>query len=215
MLKRLGPARDIDVFLAETVPPVLASDPDDRGLQRLTARAKTRLRQSYTQVRRLLDSPTFNGFVLDLLQAVEKDSAIVRDRETLLRPVAAALLQKRHRKVLKAGRQFARLSMNERHEVRLALKKLRYACDYFQTLFPRKATSAYLKRLENLQNDLGRLNDAAVAEHLVDDLAADDAVAGMGGAMVKGWYRHRLQSVEPHMIKAWKGFKHARPFWRA
>ena len=214
-LKHLGPARDLDVFLTETLPPVLGGDDANPGLVRLAGRAEIRSRAAYREVRTLVGSPRFNGFLFDLLLSAENGGSVIRDRDTLLRPVAVKLLQKRHKKVLKTGREFAHLSTARRHEVRIALKKLRYACDYFQTLFPKKSTAAYLKRLESLQNDLGWLNDATVAEHLVDDLAADDMQAALGGALVKGWYRHRLVQVEPHMVAAWQDFTETRPFWRA
>ena len=193
---------------------MLEGDADDSGLQRLSKRAVARQAKAYTAVRRLLSSARFNGFLLDLLLAAEQGSAVISDPDSPLRPVAAAHLQKRHKNVMKVGRDFAAMQNEERHEVRIALKKLRYACDYFQRLFPGKASIAYLDHMAALQDDLGRLNDATVAELLVDDLAGDDAVAAHGGALVKGWYRHRLRSVEPHMLGAWAAFADDLPFWR-
>jgi len=214
-LKHLGNARDLDVFRMETLPPVLAGDETNKGLLRLANRAEIRSRAAYREVRTLVGSPRFNGFLFDLMLVAEDGGSVIVDRDMLLRPVAVKLLRKRHKKVLKAGQDFVHLSTTRRHEVRIALKKLRYACDYFQTLFPKKTTAVYLKRLESLQNDLGWLNDATVAEHLVDDLAADDMQAALGGALVKGWYRHRLVQVEPHMVAAWQDFTETSPFWRA
>ncbi len=213
-LKHLGAARDLDVFLSETLPPVLLGDETNPALRRLANRAEVKSRAAYREVRKLVSSPGFNAFLLDLLRAAEDGGSVMEDRETQLRPVAVRLLRRRHKKVLKAGRGFANLSTAERHEVRIALKKFRYACDYFQALFPKKGTQAYLRRLESLQNDLGWLNDARVAELIVDDLSANDVRAAIGGALVKGWYRHRVIQVEPHMVAAWKDFRKARPFWR-
>ena len=213
-LKGLGPARDLDVFLAETLPPVMDGSGDNADLMQLAKSAETRRREAYTGVRRLVRAPQFNRFLLDLMIVSEEGGLVARGRNAPLRPTAAALLAKRHKKVLKAGRNFAHLPNAQRHEVRIALKKLRYACDYFQALFPKKAARPYLKRLASLQEDLGRLNDATVAEHLVDELVADDAEAAIGGAMIKGWYWHRLQTVESHMLEAWQDFAEAKPFWR-
>lgn len=203
------------MFLTETLPPVLGGDETNTALLRLAGRAEARSRAAYREVRTLVGSPRFNGFLFDLLLFAENGGSVIRDRDTMLRPVAVKLLQKRHKKVLKTGRDFTHLSTDRRHDVRIALKKLRYACDYFHSLFPKKSTAAYLKRMESLQNDLGWLNDATVAEHLVDDLAADDMQAALGGALVKGWYRHRLVQVAPHMVAAWQDFTETRPFWRA
>ncbi len=41
--------------------------------------------------------------------------------------------------------------------------KRRYACDYFQSVFPRKITLPYFKRLAEQQEYSGCLSDASVA----------------------------------------------------
>ncbi len=41
--------------------------------------------------------------------------------------------------------------------------KRRYACDYLQSVFPRKITLPYFKRLAEQQDYSGRLSDASVA----------------------------------------------------
>ena len=75
-------------------------------------------------------------------------------------------MAKRHRKALKRGRDFARLTPVERHRLRIALKKLRYATEFFHSPYPKKRTHAYLAALKELQDTLGHLNDVAVAETL-------------------------------------------------
>lgn len=214
-LKQLGAARDLDVFLLETIPPVQCGDPDNPDLQRLVRIAEQQKRMAYEDVRKLVRDRAFNDFLFELLRVSEEGGLVLNGRDELLRPSAIALLQKGHKKVLKAGRNFAQLAHPQRHEVRIALKKLRYACDFFQVLFPGKRTRAYLKRLANLQDDLGKLNDATVAETLVDQLTDDDTNAANGAALIKGWYRHRLQTVEPHMLGAWRKFATAQPFWQS
>ncbi|MCP4383590.1 MAG: CHAD domain-containing protein [Hyphomicrobiales bacterium] len=212
----LGDVRDLDVFLLETIAPVIESRFDGPGPARLASIAEERRQEAYEGTRQLASERWFNSFLLDLLIAGEGggNGLVIRDRNKLLLPSAVEALRKRHKKVLKVGRGFAGLSSSERHEVRIALKKLRYACDYFQPLFKKSVARPYLKRLASLQLDLGRLNDATVAETLADQLAAGDTDAMIGAALVKGWYRHRLQSVEPHMLDAWRRFTEARPFWR-
>lgn len=213
-LKRLGVARDLDVFLDETIAPVLTDDPDNAALQRLAGNAERQRKAAYDDVRALVADGDFSRFLIALLRASVDGGLIARNGDGRLRPLAAALLAKRRRKVLKAGRQFAALTTDQRHEVRIALKKLRYACDFFQTLFPGKLTQRYLKSMADLQDDLGRLNDASVAETVVDRLSEGDGEAALGGAIVKGWYRHRLITAEPHMLKAWQAFAASTPFWR-
>lgn len=213
-LRDLGTARDLDVLLTETLPVVHAGSNAGSTLDALTDRAEAARAQAYLAVRRRLAARPFNRMLLDLLIAGESGGLVRLDGDAALKPVATRLLAHRHRKVLKLGRNFAALPTEARHEVRIALKKLRYACDFFQTLFPGKVTQAWLARMEALQDDLGGLNDAAVAGQLVDQLAARDPEAKIGAALVKGWFGHRLGATEPHMVSAWRRFERAHPFWR-
>lgn len=215
-LRALGPARDLDVFIAETLPPVARANPGTPELARLAALAETRARAAYDDVRALLAGRRFNLFLIDLLLLAEGEPAPEgAAAETAPAALAGPLLRKRYRKVIRAGRGFEALSPPERHAARIALKKLRYACDYFQSLYPRKAARRWLAAMAKLQDALGRLNDAAVAERLANRIAADDTEARIGAAAVKGWYSHRLRAVDSRTVAAWRAFAAARPFWRA
>src|SRR3546814_4235956 len=81
--------------------------------------------------------------------------------------LADALLAKRHRQALKRGRGFAKLPTAERHQLRIAVKKLRYTTEFFRGLYPPKRSKGYLAALRDLQESLGHLNDVAGAEHLL------------------------------------------------
>ena len=58
-----------------------------------------------------------------------------------------------------------------RHKLRIQTKKVRYAAEFFGSLFPGKRASKRRKRfqpaLEALQDALGDLNDIAVHEELI------------------------------------------------
>ncbi|NND50068.1 MAG: CHAD domain-containing protein, partial [Rhizobiales bacterium] len=127
---------------------------------------------------------------------------------------AGARLEKRHRHAIKRGHGFASQTTAERHRVRIALKKLRYACDFLAGLYPAGPARVYLKRLSVLQNDMGIFNDASVAEQVAGQLCAGVPEAVDGARLVKDWHRHRLDELEPHLVKAWSRFAKARPFWR-
>lgn len=207
----LGPARDLDVFVLETLPPV--RETYGAGLEPLIEVAGRQRHAAHDAVRQMVGERWFNDFLLELLLASHSSVLLSPGRDRLLLPAVTKILNKRHRKVLKLGKDFADLASPERHRVRIALKKLRYACDYFQSLYPKSAARPYRKRLSSLQDDLGLLNDATIAEHLADRLAADQPGAEVGAALIKGWYGHRLESVQPHMLVAWQRFARARPFW--
>ena len=54
--------------------------------------------------------------------------------------------------------------------MRIALKKLRYAAEFFEASIGKKRTKPYLAALKELQDALGHLNDVAVAERLIGGL---------------------------------------------
>lgn len=212
-LKLLGAARDLDVFLSETLAPVITGNSDEPGLVHLGRLAAKRRNDAYARVRELMSDRQFNRLLVNLLTVAQGDQLVVRDADASLIPTARRTLTKRHKRVMQAGNDFDRLSEEQRHEVRIELKKLRYACDFFQTVFPGAATPAYLRRLADLQEQLGQLNDAAVAGQITKDLAAGDTDAAIGAALVKGWHAHGLQAIEPEMRDSWRKFARAKPFW--
>ncbi|WP_419167887.1 CHAD domain-containing protein [Candidatus Palauibacter sp.] len=212
-LKRLGAARDLDVFLLETLPPVIEANPDGASLIRLREAAENRRAAAYEDVCRLIGGPRFNCLVLDLLSVAESGGLVVEGRDASLAPTATRGLARRHRTLMRSARDFGRLTEAQRHRVRIDLKKLRYACDYSRTLFPGPATSDYLKRLSGLQDDLGHMNDAAVARKVSREVATDDREAAAGASLVNDWQARWARSAEPRLRAAWQAFAETRPCW--
>lgn len=212
VLRALGPARDLDVFLSETLPPVAAAHDAARGLTLLTEAAEARQAEAYSAVRQLCADPAFSRLIVRVLMLAE-DMAEAGDKGGPVTEFADRVLSKRFRKARKKGKDFETMPTAQRHEVRIAVKKFRYALDFFQTLYPAAGVEPFRERLRNLQDDMGRMNDATVAEGLAEDLAGGDAETMVGAALVKGWYAHRLKAVEPHMVAAWEDFRSAEPFW--
>ena len=227
ILSSLGPARDWDVFLSELLAPVSAARPDDANLARLAAAAQASRATGQAQAQAAIEAREYTRYMLQLGHWIEargwRAQASARGADWLDRPIgefATHLLGKRQRKALKLGRQFVQLSAEERHQVRIALKKLRYATEFFQTLYPKKHTRAYLAALKELQDRLGHLNDVAVAERLIRMLvdAADRGGDGVGmewaGGLVVGWHARGVAEIEPATVRAWQKFTEIEPFWR-
>lgn len=218
----LGPARDWDVFQADLLAPLIQARPADAGLQALSARAKARCRAGYRQARKHLEGTDYTCFALRFGQWLEQRAWRRGDDaeriELLARPIAdfaGKLLAKRHRQALAKGRRFARLSVEQRHELRIALKKLRYSIEFFRPLFDKSAVKPFLDRVKALQEDLGLLNDVAVAEGLLHDLLARPGKQDIREAagLVIGWHARGVASAEPKLRRDWKAFAAASPFW--
>jgi inorganic triphosphatase YgiF len=223
----LGPARDWDVFLAELLAPVRAARPDDAGLSRLAAAAEAARAQGYAQARAAIGTRAYTRYLLQLGRWIEasawRDQPTERGMAWLDRPIvefATHLLGRRLRKALKRGQDFAQLSAEERHRLRIALKKLRYATEFFEALYPEKQTRPYLAALKDLQDGLGHLNDVAVAQRLIgsllDGAEGNGDRAGLEGAagLVLGWHARGVADLEPAILLAWQEFADRPAFWR-
>ena len=117
---------------------------------------------------------------------------------------------------MKRGRHFRKLPVEARHKLRLTLKKLRYAAEFFQSLYPAQAsTQKYLKRLSRLQDALGSDNDATTTRPLLHDIAQGTLAPEVHRAIgaISGWQgRHRLEAAKI-LRKRWRSFRQAAPFW--
>lgn len=221
-IKALGPARDWDVFRSDLLAPVMLARPDDRGLRALMVKANARSRTSYRAVRRQLQGDDDTRFALCFGRWVEacawRDDADAKQAKGQARPIAAFaadLLTKRHKRALADGKGFAELSPKARHDLRLTLKKLRYALEFFVPLFEKKAAKAFLKPLKTLQDDLGHMNDVAVAETLLARLLTKRGVQDLSSAagLVIGWHMHGVAALEPSLVDNWNAFANQPTFW--
>ncbi len=223
----LGPARDWDVFQASLLGPVLAARPDDAALAILKQAAEAARAAGYDQVHATVASPRYTRCLLRLGAWVEgegwrfgSDKSITASQNRPIVELADRLLSKRHKAVLKLGEGFADLPTEQRHQVRIALKKLRYATEFFRSLYRRKDAKPYLKALANLQDTIGHLNDVAVAGRLMDELTAGTdrrtkrrAALERAAGIVVGWHEHGVAVLEPQIVADWHEFADARPFW--
>jgi CHAD domain-containing protein len=91
---------------------------------------------------------------------------------------------------VRGARGFAALQPLERHALRIAIKRQRYAAEFFQGLFggypdkQQRRQTRYLAVLCDAQDSLGRSNDAHIAQGL---LTAAGAEAGPMRDFATGW----------------------------
>ena len=208
-LKKLGRARDADVFLLETLGDGLRAH-DEQRLESLRRAAEAHQSRAYDDVRRLLAGEAFNMLLIDVMATSVDPARLVEEPSRPLIRAAPATLAKLHRKVVRAGTDFATLSAPQRHRVRIAVKKLRYACAYLADLHD--SAESYLACLARLQQQLGLVNDIIVAGLLADDLAATRGEQD-GAALVSEWCRDRLRAMEADLCDAWDSFVAAKRFW--
>ncbi|WP_448189383.1 CYTH and CHAD domain-containing protein [Azospirillum sp. sgz301742] len=228
----LGPARDWDVFIGELLSPVHEGFERTNGqgapllgdLRTLETAARARRERGYDSAREAILSPRYTEFLLRLGVWQEekgwRDQPVSEQSARLFQPVvqlADQLLAKRHKRARKAGQGFAELSVEDRHQLRIALKKLRYAAEFFRSLYDDKPARRYIQQLATFQDALGHLNDVATATRLLHDLHDDGSRAGSGerraAGLVIGWHARGVADLEGHLNAQWEGFAGAKPFW--
>ena len=219
----LGPARGWDVFLTTTLtgPQRLAGAGSDfDGLRAVSEGPRA---AGYALVRELLDAPRYTAFQLSLGQWIVRRSwrnEASRDGLGVLAEPASAMavrvLARLQRRAFRQGAHFRRLSAAERHELRITLKKLRYAAEFFLPLFSEPTQAhRYLRRLGGLQEALGLDHDAATTQPLLDEIGQISQSPGVHQAIgvVIGWQaRDGLAAVET-LAERWQRFKALPPFW--
>jgi len=217
----LGPPRDWDVFLDGTGHDVAAAFPEAAGVGRLLKAAERRRVGGYAALRRHLDGPEFRRVTLLLASLTATrpwrradtpiDDAVPEPAETL-GDFAARALHRRCRRILAHGRDLAGQSDAALHETRLQAKRLRYAAEFFAPLFPGRNAQRFGRRLADLQEVLGHLNDGVVAASLMAELGAPGR--GLAGGLVQGFVAGRSQAARAGIARGWKRFRRCPPFWR-
>ena len=229
----LGPARDWDVFTTETLARLGREFPRVEGLRAFRARCAYLRRVHGEAARAAVRSPRYTGLLLALGQAFARDDLAgfrrpveaagadppLHPHRTPSTPVvefAAFVLDRRNRQLRKRGAEVPDATPEQRHQARIAAKKLRYAAEFFGSLYPPKQIRRYVRALEDIQDILGAVNDSVVIGRLLEEVAGagKKPAAPRVDGLVRGWAaaaaRHELARYD----RAWEAFGDAKRFWR-
>ena len=205
----LGRSREWDVFVTQTLAPILARLPDHGGLREVLNAAERVRKHQHAGMEASLASQDFQRLLLRFgawmydLQSVGP--------EATLEKFATHFLNKRSKQVLVHGKGLLGEDPAQLHALRIACKKLRYSIDMFGALFPGSKSVNYLAVLTELQDVLGILNDIAVAQRLLTEL--DNAGRHDTLALVRGWMEHDYAERIAEFRKAWERYAAQKEFW--
>ncbi len=202
-MSRLNPARDWDVFLAETLPRLEL--PDDPAFLAGVAAESTAARQA---AQAALASSDFTRALLLLGQSLSR----LGDADEASRDWAARMLERRWKSVRRRGAALAGGDAAARHRLRIAVKKLRYATDALASLYGKRGART-VAALAALQNDLGALNDLAVAARLMHDLVERHPEAAFSAGQVVGLLRRETRGLVSSDHRIARDIAAIRPFW--
>ncbi len=222
LAKNLSDARDWDIFQGGTLPTIAKACPQVAGFDTLGEAAETRRAAAYNKVRRVLAERRASSFMIVLggwIEARGWRRDVAPDAlGQLAEPAvnfARRMLSDQYAKVLKRGRRLKSLDAEERHRLRLAVKKLRYVAEFLLPLYgQRKSTRRFSRKLAALQEELGRYNDIAVTASLLAGLGAGSAHGGTAAAAIAGWQAHAIMGVEPRLRDTWSEFVKTKAPWR-
>lgn len=205
-----GPARDWDVLATQTLAPLVAAYGKSRELQAVGSRVAARRLEARAAVADALSSPRYARLVMRLARALDSESAPAAPAaEPDLADFAASAVRKGHRRLLAGARRLSILTTAERHELRLEAKKVRYAAEGFAPLFRAKHVGRYLEIVSDIQEDLGRANDAAVATRLLGEIRMPAAFAHFA----RGWLAAHAQSGVAGLERHCERLAQGKPFW--
>ncbi len=195
LMRALGQARDLDVLMAEIVAPVANALPDEPRLTDLSGAITNRLYAARANIRHVLRQPGYGRLLLtagSLLQRapfIEPPGADVE--ATSLLHFADRRLRRQLKNILELA-DAARIDYPPSlHQLRIGIKRLRYAIEFFGSMLPPKSGAAAIKRLAGLQDELGQLNDLASAGNLLMVCAGRDPDLREAVTLIGGWHGPR------------------------
>jgi triphosphatase len=208
--QRYGHAREWDVFLGQCVAPLREAMPQHEALRELERLARVARRQALPP-----DSALRVGFA-----AVEEAVAAAtwlrtpgtgqEERwQSPLRDFAETVLAKRHRQLRKRVKAVDLADPTTFHQLRIRVKKLRYPAELLKSLFDENRAKTYLRRLAELQDLMGRMNDARVGAALMQGLAAPEQAQ----QLVAGWLARDAAASREDFPRCARAFRRTEPFW--
>ena len=213
----LAAVRDLDVLSHATLTPLREAFPGDDDLARLDECIGNRRQEACRRLVLALGSPRYTSAVLSLGQWIVERGWSVGDPvlDEPAEPHVSKALSDVYAQVLTHGEEFDTLSAVARHQLRLRIKRLRYAIQFVGPVF--QNTDPWLQALSDLQDALGAANDAAVTGDLIRCCirpASGKRSLARASGLVVGWWAARSEQLENDARARWRVFTELEPFWR-
>jgi CHAD domain-containing protein len=218
--RALGEARDWHVLrdgLERGPREFLREEP---GFFALLDAVELRRLRALEAARAVIVAPTTQQFVRELRGLISRrawrEGSRGLEEKGSARVFAAKAMNRLHRRAVKRCEGVAALEPEQRHRARIALKKARYAAEFFESLFSQKAARAYLRGLATIQDQLGEDNDRRTAARFLSEITAEDASQQTLRAIcfLRGWRAQAQQRGLIAMEESERRLRRLKPFWR-
>lgn len=216
----LGAARDWEVLAGDTLAGIMENDalsgepalpPLRQSALEIAGANRSRAAEAVHSVRH---ARLMLGLTAWIHGARWRREALPEQKAALaapIKPFARQALKAGQRRLEKRGRHLEEASPEERHRLRIAAKRMRYATEFMAALFPARRVRPYVKALSALQDALGWLNDVAVAQHLLRDLARRQPAQALGAGIAAGYLMARQEPALESLHRQWKDLRHVEP----
>lgn len=191
---QLGDARNLDVYLERDLP--------EDELRTLTGRRE----EAYQRVIDAMESKRLRDLMLDLVGWVALgDWHSSKQASRPIGPYAERRLERLWSTIEGPAAEIADMDEDVRHALRIQVKKLRYAVEFLRGVYPDEAgqQKKVAAAVEELQEELGKLNDLATARTLV-----------MAGEALQAAEHDQAEHLAEADLHA-RELAELRPFWRS
>jgi CHAD domain-containing protein len=195
-----GPTRDLDVYLLcrqdflNRLPPFLQP-----GLALFFDQLARRRHGEQKQLARRLRTKKMTALLMDWQRCLERqDRRPAPLADAPIKEVADSIIRRHHKQVVRSGFSLETTSPDtEVHRLRIQCKKLRYAMEFFSSLYPRDEIQTVVQHLKKLQDILGTFNDLSVQQALVRNTleAIGNGSGGKNGAAMAASLGGLMQSL--------------------
>ncbi|MES2036865.1 MAG: CHAD domain-containing protein [Pseudomonadota bacterium] len=216
--EKLGAARDWQVFSGSTLVVIEAIAPEEVKLPSLQQAAmiiaSKKQKEIYTSMKSRRSARLMSALSawLKKPQIPETDESFKHKKSTTKLPLfAKKILSHQQKNLIKRGKELfktkADTNPQANHKFRIAIKKVRYSCEFFENFFRKKGMHAYISSLSALQDILGNINDGAVAVRLLGEIAQqqDNHISDCSFAL--GYLLSQSQLNQQELRSLWKQFK--------
>jgi adenylate cyclase len=195
LMRPLGQVRDLDVLMAEIVAPVAAALPDEPRLTDLASAITNRLYAARSEARRAMQQPAYCRLLLTAGRLLQGSPFVGPPDGGVAAQSLLQFADRRLRRLLRAVHELGAAARVDNpsslHQLRIGIKRLRYAVEFFGPMIPGKSGVIVVNRLAGLQEELGQLNDLASAGNLLMVCAGHDPHLREAVTLVGGWHGPR------------------------
>ena len=228
LVGELAPARELEVLMSHVIDQTNTRGAFRDGVPMLSKEFAAEHAAALARAQNAVASARFRALTFETAAWLEAgpwkqpQDDLARARGDLaIELFAVEQLTQRWRKIRKKARNLAQLDARSRHRLRIQVKKLRYATEFFAGLFHGKQAASkakFVAVLERLQDALGDLNDIAVHEDLIATMGIrrqhPSTKRAFAAGLLTGHEDARLDEAMAVATEAYAKLAKLEPFWR-